>query len=124
MRLKRSRIGSYFHKKKETIRDGEGTTGTQYGKAEKFSAEMWCAGGKLQAEKYGDRLPYIRNIRINEKYHIETDEKGRQHYIIRNGTDVMEGDGLCLYVAENENPDYMILSIKPERFLRIEAEKI
>ena len=36
----------------------------EYGPAAAFQAEEWPAGGKVQAEMYGQRLPNIRNLRI------------------------------------------------------------
>jgi hypothetical protein len=57
-------------------------------------------------------------------YKIQTDEKGRLHYILEDGTDIEERDGICLYVAADQLPDYRIISIKPYRFLTMEVEKI
>ena len=73
---------------------------------------------------YGERLSYIRNLRIDGKYVITTDRKGKEHYIFSDGLDIAESDGLCLYVERNAKPDYKIISIKPYKPLRLEAEKI
>lgn len=124
MRLKRSRLGTYYHKTKKMEKDNEGGTCVTYGPASSFSAEIWPAGGKIQAEMYGERLPYVRNIRIDGKYEISPDKKGVLHYAADGGLNLAEGDGLCLYVPPNAEPDYRIISIKPYRFLRLEAEKI
>lgn len=124
MRLKRSRVDKYFHRSRRTQKDKEGNTVAAYDKAVPIQAEVWCAGGKLQAEMYGEKLPCIRNIRINGKYTVKQDKTGRMHYKLQGGPDIMEGDGLCLYVSGENSPDYRILSIKPERFLRMEAEKL
>ena len=61
---------------------------------------------------------------IQGSYKIQTDEKGRLHYILEDGTDIEERDGICLYVAADQLPDYRIISIKPYRFLTMEVEKI
>lgn len=45
------------------------------------------------------------------------------HYILDNGTDLMELDGICLFVGENTEPDYRIVAIKPYRFLTLEVER-
>lgn len=123
MRLKRSRLKQYHHKKRIVEKDKEGGTNETFAPALSFDAEVWPASGKLQAEMYGERLKYIRNIRIDGKYNTKTDEKGMQHYVLPNGADITEGDGICLYVPPDSDPDYKIISIRPYRFLKLEVEK-
>ena len=123
MRLRRSRLEGFFHKKMTVKKDKEGSTSEEYGAASSVTGESWPASGKVQAEQYGQRLNYIRNIRIQGSYKIQTDEKGRLHYILEDGTDMEERDGICLYVAADQLPDYRIISIKPYRFLTMEVEK-
>lgn len=122
--MRRSRIKEYYLKPKQIVKNNEGGTTVEYGSPIKFSGEMWPAGGKIQAEQYGQRLSYIRNLKIDGKYEIKTDEKGIVHYIFSNGLDVVEAHGLCLYVPTDAEPDYKILSIKPYHPLRLEAEKL
>lgn len=124
MRMRRNRVKIYYHKKKMVKKDSEGSTSEEYGTASSISGESWPASGKVQAEQYGQRLNYIRNMRINGKYKIQTDSKGNTHYILEDGTDIQELDGICLYTGKDQKPDYKIISIKPYRFLIIEVEKI
>lgn len=124
MRLKQSRVRKYYHKTKKIEKDKEGGTYEKYEPSSHFFGEVWCASGKIQTEMYGERVTYIRNVRMNGKYHISQDEKGVQHYTFLDGLDLVEGDGICLYVDGDSEPDYRIISVKPERFLRLEAEKI
>ena len=124
MRMRRNRVKIYYHKKRIVKKDSEGSTGEEYGTASSVSGESWPASGKAQAEQYGQRLSYIRNMRINGKYKIQTDSKGNTHYILKDGTDIQELDGICLYTGRDQKPDYKIISIKPYRFLTIEVEKI
>lgn len=124
MRMKRSRIKTFFTRKAITVKDGEGSTSTDYDKAIAFQGESWPAGGKVQAELYGNRLSYIRNVKVDGKYHTKTDEKGMLHYIFENGMDLIENDGVCLYVSADRTPDYKIISIKPYRPLMLEVERI
>lgn len=124
MRMRRNRVKIYYHKKKMVKKDSEGSTSEEYGTASSISGESWPASGKVQAEQYGQRLNYIRNMRINGKYKIQTDSKGNTHYILEDGTDIQELDGICLYTGKDQKPDYKIISIKPYRFLTIEVEKI
>lgn len=48
----------------------------------------------------------------------------RMHYILENGTDIQESDGICLFVGKDAVPDYRIISIKPYRMLSLEVEKL
>lgn len=122
--MRRNRIETYYHRKRIMKKDSEGSTSEEYGAASSISGESWPASGKVQAEQYGQRLSYIRNMRINGKYKIQTDSKGNTHYIFKNGADIQELDGICLYTGRDQKPDYKIISIKPYRFLTIEVEKI
>ena len=124
MRMKRSRIKTYFLRKVTTVKDGEGSTSTEYGKAIAFQGESWPAGGKVQAELYGNRLSYIRNVKVDGKYISKPDNKGMLHYIFENGMDIMENDGVCLYVSADMTPDYKIISLKPYHPLVLEVERI
>lgn len=123
MRLKRNRVQKCCHRKAVFKRDQEGSGTTVYDPATELSAEVWPAGGKVQAEMYGNKLSYIRNIRLNGTYKILNDDKGILHYVMENGADIVENDGICLYVSGECEPDYRVLSIKPHRFLRLEVEK-
>ncbi|MBD9162595.1 MAG: hypothetical protein EGP80_01315 [Blautia wexlerae] len=124
MRLRRSRLETYYHKKRIVGKDSEGSTRETYGAASSFEGESWPASGKVQAQQYGERLNYIRNMRISGKYEIKPDEKGRLHYILEDGTDIQESDGICLFVGKDVAPDYKIVSIKPYSILRLEVEKL
>ena len=62
-------------------------------------------------------------MKINGEYAIKPDENGRLHYILDNGIDLMELDGICLFVGENTEPDYRIVAIKSYRFLTLEVER-
>ena len=123
MRLKQSRLKTYYHRKRTVQKDNEGSTYEEYGAASSFSGESWSAFEKVQAQQYGQRLGYIRNVKIDGGYAIKPDENGRLHYILDNGTDLMELDGICLFVGENTEPDYRIVAIKPYRFLTLEVER-
>lgn len=123
MRLKRSRLKTYLHKPAVPLKDKEGGTYTEYGKAAPFSAEIWAGGGKRQLEMYGIRLPNIRNLRIEAPYEERTEGK-KVVYKLRNGTAFAVEDGICLYVGADAKPDYKIVAIYPYAFLTLEVEKL
>ena len=87
-------------------------------------AEVWPAGGQMQAQMYGQRLPYLKNCRIDGKYGIVGDPDGHVAYVLDDGTKLTEGDGFCLYVAGCHEPDYRIIAIQPYRFLTLTLEKL
>lgn len=122
--MRRSRIAEYSVCKCTVNKTTEGGTYDTYGEPVSFKGEVWPANGKVQAELYGERLQYIRNIRVQGEYIVEKGTDGQIHYIFPDGTDFCERDGLCLYTSATDGPDYRILSIKPYYPLRMEAEKI
>lgn len=122
--MKQSRVQTFHLRKRETRKDDQGVTFADYGEPVKFSGEAWPAGGKVQAEMYGERLSYIRNMKIEGEYTVRVDEKNRLHYMFGKKLDVSESDGVCIYVPGESKPDYKIISIKPYRPLRLECEKL
>ena len=82
MRLKRNRLKTYSHRSAISKKDNEGNSYIEYGLPSSFEAEVWPAGGKLQAEMYGQRVNHIQNCRINAGYEVMADEKGRVSYRI------------------------------------------
>ncbi|MDO4275880.1 MAG: hypothetical protein Q4D16_19610 [Eubacteriales bacterium] len=124
MRLKQSRIENYFWKPRIIRKDKEGSSCEEYGAAVSFRGESWPVSGKTQAEKYGQRLPYVRNLKIEGRYIAKADDKGRMHYDFGGGFDVRELDGICIYAEAGQKPDYKIISIKAYRTLTLEVEHI
>lgn len=52
----------YKHRKSQVVVSDEGSKKTVYSEQmREIKAEIWPASGKLQAEIYGQRLPYIFN---------------------------------------------------------------
>lgn len=97
-----------YHLRRRTIqKNSEGGTVDAYAEAIEIQAIIWPAGGRVQAEMYGEKLSYIKNMEYE-------------------GTETMqEGDGICVFVGPEERPDYKIISIKPEYSPKlIELEKL
>lgn len=104
MRIKKKK--TYYLKKKIVIEDNEGGKYPGYSEPIEIQANIYPASGKLQAEIYGERLNYILNMLFD-------------------GTQVInEGDGICVYVPKDKEPDYKVISIKRYSHLFIELEKI
>ena len=127
--MKRSRLKTFYFREKATQKDSEGNTYPVYGQASPFSGEAWPASGKIQAQIYGDKLPYIYNLRILGRYEIVHNNQesgdGQIHYLFPDlNMDLVEGDGICLFVDQDQEPDYRIISAKPYRFLKLEVERI
>jgi len=104
MRIKNKK--NYYIKKKTVIKDDEGGKYSGYLEAREIQANISPASGKLQAEIYGERLNYILNMLYDGPETIN------------------EGDGICVYVSKDNEPDYKVISIKRYSHLFIELEKI
>lgn len=122
MRMKKSRVQQYYLKKRTVKKDNEGSTYEEYGAALPFLGEVWPASGKVQAEMYGQRLPYICNCKMAGAYTVCTEKNGCAVYDFGDYT-VSELDGICVNASTEEPPDYKIISIKPYRPLYMELEK-
>lgn len=121
MRLRRNRLAEYKHCRMEQKKDKEGGTYTEYSSPSSFYAEMWAAGGKLQSEMYGSRLPNIRNLRLEGTYREVPGKSGRVSYEVTDGPTITVNDGICI---SGDTPDYRVVAIYPYRFLTLEVEKI
>ena len=121
MRLRRNKLAEYQHCALEQKKDNEGGTYTEYGPPSSFLAEMWAAGGKLQAEMYGTRLPPSRNLRLAGTYEEIFGKGGKLLYAVKDGPTIGVNDGICLYGG---TPDYRVTAIYPYRFLTLEVEKL
>ncbi|WP_083072805.1 hypothetical protein [Clostridium paraputrificum] len=104
MRIKNKK--TYYLKKKIVIKDNEGGKYPGYSEPIEIQANIYPASGKLQAEIYGERLNYILNMLYDESKNLN------------------EGDGICVYVSKESEPDYKVISIKRYSHLFIELEKI
>lgn len=103
MRMRRSLKRDYALKHRITGRDNEGGYIETWSEPETITATIWQASGQLQAEMYGERLAYMRNMEYE-------------------GAEVInENDGICVFVSSENDPDYKVISVnadyKPVRFL-------
>ena len=87
---------SYHLKRRQVSKDKEGGSIVTYGDAVEIKATIWPAGGKVQAQRYGEKLAYIKNMEYAGNENMQ------------------EGDGICVFVGPDADPDYKIISIKPE----------
>ena len=96
MRMRKSLIKKYHLRKRVAGKDKEGGSVVTYEEAVEIQATIWPAGGRVQAEMYGERLSYIKNM-----------EYGGPE-------EMTEGDGICVFTGPEDPPDYKIISIKRE----------
>lgn len=123
MRLKQSRLANYQHRKAISKRDAEGGSYIEYSPAEIITAEMWTGGGRIQTEMYGSRLPNIRNLRIQGSYREVPGTNGKVSYQLESGPEITAGDGICIYAAKDQEPDYKVIALYPYVHLTLEVEK-
>ena len=122
MRLKRKRLRTIFLRPAVVQKDSEGNSFITYESASELEVEAWPAGGKVQSERYGQRLPNIRNIRMEGRYQ-ETEKEGRLVFELENGIVLAANDGICFAVDAEEEPAYQIIGIYPYHFLTLEIER-
>lgn len=104
--MRRSLMKNYHLRKRIVEKDKEGSSVVSYEAAVPIKATIWPASGKVQAEMYGERLAYIKNMEYE-------------------GSETMqEGDGICVFVSPESDPDYKIISIKEYSPMMMELEKI
>lgn len=105
MRVKNKK--TYYLKSKTVITDREGGKYPGYSpEAKEIKANIWPASGKLQAEMYGLRINNILNMLYDGDIVIT------------------EGDGICVYVTSDKDPDYKVISKKGYSHGAYELEKI
>ena len=106
---------------KVVVKDNEGNTYPTYGEPVAFEGESWPGTGRVQAALYGEKLPYIRNVKVNGLYTKQMDESGNVEYLYESGLCIREKDGICIDVVQLEempedgwpDPDYEIVAITP-----------
>lgn len=120
--MKVSKIQTLNLRRKTVTKDNEGVPVMAWGEATQIEAETWPAGGQLQVQTYGDRVNYMKNVKVKGSYAI-VKEGNHMAYQFATFT-LCEGDGLCIDVGASESPDYKIISIRPYKPLKLEVERI
>lgn len=96
MRMRRNLKKEYVLKHRITGRDAEGGSVVSWGEPITIQATIWQASGRIQAEMYGERLAYMRNMEYE-------------------GTETIhETDGICVFVSANQKPDYQVVSVNAD----------
>lgn len=99
MRLVRRSLSTVYLKRRTVTYDEEGEEMTTYADEPiEFKMLVQSAGGRVDAQIYGARLPYIKSC----KY------QGELLKPVQN-----ELDGVCVYVDKTDEPDYRIIDIQP-----------
>ena len=120
MRMKKSRLRKIQIANKVIEKDAEGGLIVLYGSPKEFSGTVWPAGGKLQAQKYGDRVDSMLNCKLEGSYTIEPEEKHIKYTF--GEFSLREDDGV--YIYRDDEPDYRIISIRPYKPLLMELERL
>ena len=121
-RIKRDRLQTIYVRNRTVEKDSEGVPTEIFGEAYSRNAEVWPAGGRRQIEQYGDRLANIANIRIQGKYDVAS-EATRVIVTFDDDHTIEAGDGVCIFVGGDSDPDYRVISITPTRPVHLEVER-
>ena len=95
MRVKNKK--EYYVRPKSNEKDSKGNVKDTYCDAVMILANIYPATSKVQAEIYGERINEIMNM----LYDCDVDIK--------------KGDGICVYVSGEEQPDYKV-NINPKKY--------
>ena len=96
IRIRRTLLKPYNLRRRQPGKDKEGGSIVCYDAAIPIEAAIWTAGGKVQAEMYGEKVAYMK-------------------YMQYEGTETMqEGDGICVDVGPEDLPDYKIVAINDD----------
>lgn len=95
MRLLQRDLKPYTVKRRIIFKEPDGTT---YEEADPVGhtirANVQPAGGRTLIEMYGERLVYMLTAYVDTK------------------TDILEADGICIYVVPDKAPDYKVVAIR------------
>lgn len=105
MRLLRKNLKTVYVKPYGSIEDDEGCKTNGYGTPYEVKASIQPLSGQIAATEYGETLQYMLSMRVENVGFIK------------------EKDGVCVYVASTEKPDYEVISIKPWSIPVLELKK-
>lgn len=120
MRLKRSRLRTLKVANKATTKDAEGGIIVSYENPTAFEGTIWPAGGKLQIQKYGDKVDSMMNCKLKGNYEIVPE--GNHVKYVFDDFSIREDDGVFVYA--DVEPDYRIVSITAHNPLFMELERL
>ena len=95
MRRPRQSLNRVSHGRKATPpKHAEGNTYTAWGDPVEIDAIIRRASGKIAAAQYGERLAYVCKMQYD------------------GAEPIAEGDGICVYVSGDQDPDYRVTAVK------------
>jgi hypothetical protein len=115
----------YFLKKRLVKKGSDGERYATYSdEYTEIKATVYSGSGQMVSGQAGYVQQYQKKLLIDEPYEI-TNENGIETYWFRDRTyNMAAGDGICIYVSQEQNPDYRIIGIYPVGHLKILLEKI
>lgn len=120
MRMKKSRLRTLKVANKVVEKDAEGGPVVSYTDSKEFEGTLWPAGGKLQIQKYGDKVDSMMNCKLKGTYKI-IPEGNHVRYAFGDFS-LREDDRVFVYAEDA--PDYRIISITPHIPLFMELERL
>jgi hypothetical protein len=105
VRLRQRDLKTVYVRPWTTKKDIEGCTTNDYGIAFEVKASIQPLSGQVASTEYGETLKYMLSMKVDSLGAIK------------------EKDGICVYVAPEELPDYEVISIRPWAIPVIEIKK-
>ena len=120
MRLRQRDLKTVYVRPWGKVKDNEGAVTNGYGDPFEAKATIQPLGGQIAAAEYGETLKYMLSMKVNDSRVITFNDKA--YVQVKNGV-ITEKDGVCVYVASTEKPDYEVISIKPWDIPVLELKK-
>lgn len=120
MRLRQRNLKKVYVKPYGAIKDEEGCITNGYGDPLEVKASIQPLSGQIAATEYGETIQYMLSMRADNTKLTTLNDKACVQ--VENGV-ITEKDGICVYVASTEKPDYEVISIKPWTIPVLELKK-
>lgn len=98
MRLKKNDLVTVYFRERTVTQDDESNETISWGESVALEMNVQSASGAVNATIYGSKLSSMKSC----KYQGDKLKEGRD-----------EGNGICLFVDKDEDPDYRIKTIQP-----------
>lgn len=125
MKLRNKKV--YYLRRRIVRKTPDGEKYADYAEAVEISATSYSGQGQIQEGMSGAVQQYQRKLLMDDVYTVSVEDGVETYHIIdknRNQISMAAGDGICLYAAPDQSPDYKIMSIIAVGHLKILLERL
>lgn len=123
MKLKNKR--DCYLKKKVVVKGKDGEKYAEFSsEALRIRATIYSGRGQMQEGQTGNVQQWEKKMLCDEPYTVTVENGVETYWFKDKGYSMAVGDGICIYAAPEQQPDYRIIAIQPFSHLRIILEKL